>query len=134
MVKINCQINDLVLIARLIYKQNWNWKTLLSIFQNPASIKAKGVKIEDDLGRGWKKIRWRIWLRTLKVFWHLQFIYSNWKVRLCCILCFTGKNHPFSSWWLSFESCSHHHSAAIAASNMQFSSDKVEKLWSFQIN
>ena len=23
-----------------------------AIFQNPASIKAKGVKIEDDLGRG----------------------------------------------------------------------------------
>ena len=34
-----------------------------------------------------------------KVFWH----YVCWR----CILCFTGKNHPFSSWWLSFwETCS----------------------------
>ena len=38
---------------------------------------------------------WAKGLKSLeKVFWH----YVCWR----CILCFTGKNHPFSSWWLSF--------------------------------
>ena len=93
----------------------------------PASIKAKGVKIEDDLGRGWKKdggYDWEPWkcfdtssLYTVTEKWDfvasyvsrekiIHFLHGDYLLRVAAT---TTQQQEFSS-------------------NMQFSSDKVEEL------